>query len=256
MNLSSYIAAKISAIFAASGTANAIPLTASGVTLPNNASFDVGFPSVTMLPIPSGGLPPVGADFNGIFKLITALNNFQSAGGLFPYDSGFSTSVGGYPKGAVLLQAAGSGFWQSTVDNNVTDPDTGGAGWIDPVAHQLTGYLTTALAATTYTPLNEFTHGSNANGFWTKRPDGIIEQYGITAAFTSEGGKTITLPIPFTSSINGYGATVYLNSPTDFADQVAQVYSPTLTTLGVYMQTIGGGTPTFPIYAVWFETGI
>ena len=110
MNLSSYIAAKISAIFAASGTANAIPLTASGVTLPNNASFDVGFPSVTMLPIPSGGLPPVGADFNGIFKLITALNNFQSAGGLFPYDSGFSTSVGGYPKGAVLLQAAGSGF--------------------------------------------------------------------------------------------------------------------------------------------------
>ena len=43
MNLASGIAAKIANIFAASGVKNTIPATTAGVSLPNNASFDVGF---------------------------------------------------------------------------------------------------------------------------------------------------------------------------------------------------------------------
>jgi hypothetical protein len=128
----SNIPAKIAAIFAASGIKNTIPLTSAGDTLPNNASYDVGFPAITLTPIPSGGLPPLGADFNGIFNEITGVSNWSSAGGLFPYDATFSAQVDGYPKGATLLKSIGYGMWQSNTDNNTTNPDTGGAGWIDP----------------------------------------------------------------------------------------------------------------------------
>ena len=209
-----------------------------------------------MQPIPSGGLPPIGADFNGILNTITALLNYQSASGFLPYDSTFQTSVGGYPKGATLLKGTGSGYWLSIVDNNLTNPDLGGAGWVDPIAYALTGYLTTSVAAATYTPLSGFTYGSNANGFWTKRPDGIIEQYGITSTFSAEGGKTITFPIAFTSSIQGFGATLVLpGAGGTFYDQIAQTYSPTLTSMGVYVQA-GFGTATWPVTASWYATGI
>jgi len=132
MNLGS-LPAKIAAIFAASGIKNNIPLTASGAPNSNNASYESGFPKNTMVPVPSGGLPPYGADFNGILNAITQLSNWQSAGGIFPYDAAFATQVGGYPKGALLLKSQGFGLWQSIVDANTTNPDTGGAGWSDVV---------------------------------------------------------------------------------------------------------------------------
>lgn len=132
----SNIPAKISAIFAASGNKNTIPLTVAGVANPNNASFDVGFPPITLTPIPSGGLPPFGADFNGLLNTITAVNQWNSAGGIFPYDASFSTAIGGYPKGALLLKATSVGFWQSTVDNNIANPDASGAGWNDLILAQ------------------------------------------------------------------------------------------------------------------------
>ena len=132
MQLSS-LPARISAIFAASApptSVNVIPLTQTGITQPGQASYDVGFPAVTMQPASSGGINPYGQDFNGLGNVLTAVQQWQSAGGLFPYDATFSSAIGGYPKGAFLLKAGAIGMWQSTVDNNTTNPDTGGAGWI------------------------------------------------------------------------------------------------------------------------------
>jgi len=83
-----------------------------------------------MQPASSGGINPYGQDFNGLGNVLTAVQQWQSAGGLFPYDATFSSAIGGYPKGAFLLKAGAIGMWQSTVDNNTTNPDTGGAGWI------------------------------------------------------------------------------------------------------------------------------
>jgi len=100
-----------------------------GVT-PGAASFNDGFPPATMTPIPEGGVVMSGLDMNGALGQISAPVVWANAGGNFQYDSVFSAAVGGYPKGARLLTAAGTGFWTSIVDNNVTDPDTGGAGWI------------------------------------------------------------------------------------------------------------------------------
>jgi len=130
---STNIPSKIPLPFAyAAGTGYIEPIpTDSQIGITNGrASLHDGFPPLTFTPISSGGVPPFGADFNGILNEITAIQQWQEAGGFFPYDSVFSTAVNGYPKGAVLQSASFNGFWISTAENNTTNPDADGAGWI------------------------------------------------------------------------------------------------------------------------------
>ena len=91
------------------------------------ASFTDGFPPVTF----QAGGAPAGTDVNGLFNQITAWNRWHQAGGPIYYDATFSAAIGGYPNGATLRQVSNpSVYWVSTVDNNTTNPDTGGAGWV------------------------------------------------------------------------------------------------------------------------------
>ncbi len=114
---------------AGAGYITAIPVTSQIGIVDGRASLHDGFPPLNFTAISSGGIPPFGADVNGILFESTAILQWQQAGGFFPYDSAFSAYVGGYPKGAVIQAAAFSGFWTSTAENNTTNPDTGGAGW-------------------------------------------------------------------------------------------------------------------------------
>lgn len=102
------------------------------------ASLTDGFPALTFTPVGSGGCPPFGADFNGILRQITQWSQWQAAGNPVIYDSAFSSSIGGYPKGATLVSASVPGcFWVSTVDNNASDPDTGGSNWVNTCTYIL-----------------------------------------------------------------------------------------------------------------------
>ena len=120
--------------FALSGARNTVPET--GSSTGSAASFQYGFPAATMQPASSGGIPPAGQDFNGVLYQITSILQWLSGGGMFTYSSTFAadSNVGGYPKGAMLAKAATTGYWVNTVDNNTTNPDTGGAGWVDLAA--------------------------------------------------------------------------------------------------------------------------
>ncbi|MBZ9683195.1 hypothetical protein LB531_21290 [Mesorhizobium sp. CO1-1-2] len=93
------------------------------------ASLTDGFPPLNFLPVGSGGIPPFGQDMNGILKQITQWSQWQNAGGLVTYDPSFSTAIGGYPFGALLAGTTAGVVWLSTVDDNTSDPDTGGANW-------------------------------------------------------------------------------------------------------------------------------
>jgi hypothetical protein len=111
---------------------NAIPLTTG---TPGLASFSLGFPPLTMTPLTSGGIAPSGADMNGILNAISSNTAALCAGQWYQYNAGYSTAIGGYALGAILQQAADTtAFWISTVAANVTDPDTGGAGWLSTKA--------------------------------------------------------------------------------------------------------------------------
>lgn len=114
---------------------NAIP-TASQIGITAGlASLTDGFPPITFLDEGAGGQPPFGADFNGILNLISGNTRWGNAGAFYPYDSTFSTYIGGYPIGSVLVRADGTGFWLSTIDDNTNNPETTGTGWV-PINNQ------------------------------------------------------------------------------------------------------------------------
>lgn len=106
----------------------------------NTASYDSGFPPVTMILKAAGGLPPKGQDMNQILFELSALSRWFSAGAIASYDSTFSTAIGGYPKGAEVVGSDGTTRYLNTVDANTTNPNTGGAGWFNLTS----GYLQTA----------------------------------------------------------------------------------------------------------------
>lgn len=95
------------------------------------ASLPDGFPPLCFQPTGSGGVPPFGQDFNGLLKQVTQWSQWEAAGGPVQYDAAFATAIGGYPNGAVLQQLNTPGaYWVNQVDNNSSNPDTGGANWV------------------------------------------------------------------------------------------------------------------------------
>lgn len=100
-----------------------------GITL-GAASFNDGFPPACFQQVSAGGKGPLGSDFIGLFKQITAALQYTQAGAILPWDSAFSAQIGGYLKNALVASNTVTGlFWISTIDNNLSNPDSGGAGW-------------------------------------------------------------------------------------------------------------------------------
>lgn len=136
----------------ASGTyRNTIPVASQIPTTPGAASYTDGFPPVTFQPIASGGVPPFGADVNGILYAQSVALQWEQAGGNYPFDATFATAIGGYPKDAIVMRADGKGQWLNTVDANTTNPDSSAAaGWIALRANSVT--TTIAVTAGSNTP--------------------------------------------------------------------------------------------------------
>lgn len=94
------------------------------------ASFETGFPPDCFVPTGAGGIPPFGADVNGILNIISAWSRWFASGAPVKWDSAFSALIGGYPRGAFVESTTTLGlFWLCLVDDNATNPDTGGANW-------------------------------------------------------------------------------------------------------------------------------
>lgn len=117
--------------FASSGVKNTIPTPATGT---GKASFTEGFPTVTMMPLTAGGIPPEGKDFNGILYDVTTHTVWVNAGGQYQFDAALSAAIGGYPAGMVLQNNAGTASYVSAVANNTTDfnsnPGSIGTSWL------------------------------------------------------------------------------------------------------------------------------
>jgi hypothetical protein len=80
----------------------------------------------------AGGIPPSGADMNGILYTTTAWNAFTQAGQWPEYNVDVSAAISGYIAGAVLFApgvgAFGDFFWNRD-DGNTNDPASDVSGW-------------------------------------------------------------------------------------------------------------------------------
>ena len=119
---------KIITPWAESGLKNPIPPAANPAT--GRAGFDQGFSAINMTAKEAGGIPPFGQDFNGIFYEVTNILRYMQAGGQPTFSSALATAIGGYPKGAMVLGSDGFTLWQSKVDSNTDDPNSGSNKWI------------------------------------------------------------------------------------------------------------------------------
>lgn len=95
-------------------------LLADAVSGEPNASYNAGFPPITMIAKSAGGQAPLGKDFNQIFNELSADAQWNQASGIYPYDAEFSSAIGGYPKGALVLGSDGIQIYQSSIDDNTS----------------------------------------------------------------------------------------------------------------------------------------
>ncbi|KVS50712.1 hypothetical protein WK39_28030 [Burkholderia cepacia] len=193
--------ARIPTPFALNGNRNAIPEASQISVTKGAASFNDGFPPLTMTDPLQGGIPPFGKDMNGVLFALSAIARWSQAGGGYLFDPVFAgnQAVGGYPKSAVLLRADLSGFWFNTVDNNTTNPDaTDGSaqGWM---------------------PLNADWNASSGPGVILNRP--ALAKVATSGSYADLSG-TPTIPA------------AQVNSDWDATSGVAQILNrPTLATV-------------------------
>ena len=182
--------------FASQGDKNTIPVTPSTETRQTNyASYQKGFPPVTMTPLVAGGLPPQGMDMNGILFALSSSIGFAQSGGLPTFNADFASTIGGYPLGAVLQSNDGASAYVSTIANNTTDfnssPESIGTSWLPWAGDAAKGsslYIAVgegtsdAITATFDPAITELTNGlvvfvralaSNATTTPTFNPDGL-----------------------------------------------------------------------------------
>lgn len=120
--------------FGVNGNKNTIPVESSSSTTANGiATFDSGFPPITMQPLSAGGIPPSGKDFNGVLYAVTLQQQWQNAGMTYAYNSTFASQINGYPKGAIIPSTVYTGQWLNLNEANSSSPEspTGATtGWV------------------------------------------------------------------------------------------------------------------------------
>ncbi|HHK5570842.1 TPA: phage tail protein, partial [Neisseria lactamica] len=111
--------------WASDGLKNNIPAERDGGLAQEAATYAEGFPSITMTPISVGGKPPSGKDMNGVLYEISAHTVWQNQGGRYRFDQSFCDAIGGYPKGAVLINDTLDTEYISLADANTHNPNSG-----------------------------------------------------------------------------------------------------------------------------------
>lgn len=186
------------------------------------ASLHDGFPPVCFIPVAAGGTPPWGQDTNGILNQATAGVQWTQVGGQPVYNGTFSTAIGGYPNGAILQSADGTGFWRSMADNNTSNPDTGGANWAPmffstSASIALTNANVTLSAAQYSKPIIVLTGTMTGNVALTF--PAFVQQWAVinatTGAFSvtalTSGGASVTLAQGGKALLRGNGTNVVVD---------------------------------------------
>ncbi|MET3815324.1 hypothetical protein [Pantoea sp. UYEF8] len=257
MNISD-IPSRILKAFGINGIRNSIPTDSTADTLNNGyASYDSGFPDITMQPISAGGKPPRGGDMNGVLNEITAILKWYESGGGFPYDSTFSTGIGGYPKGAVIPNSTQSGFWLNTIDANTTNPEVASAtatGWV-PVDNYGTTSVSISSSSVTLSTLSAakdriiLSGNITSNVYlyfppWIKNwevENNCTGSFSVICSNAASGGKTVTSTSGSVLAIHNDGSNITILRSQPGIQRFTATSTFTATTHTVWLSGCGGG---------------
>lgn len=164
----------------------------------NTASYNSGFPPITMTLKSAGGLPPKGQDMNQILFELSGLARWTSTGALNTFDASFASAIGGYPSGAYVLGDDLKTIYRCTTNGNTANPNTVTTGWAK-TAQDVADILQLGTAAyrnvgtgTNQIPdMSSFVSLFAQNGYF-KFPGGLIIQW-----FQATGSTTATVPVNF-----------------------------------------------------------
>lgn len=233
----------------------------------NQASYDSGFPPITMILKSAGGLPPKGEDFNQILYELALNARWNQAGAGYQFDSAFSTGISGYPIGAIVQNSTGDGTWINTTDGNTNNPEVSTAtpltGWLPLDSNGFTTKSGLTNANVTLTTLEASrerivlsgTLTANINlvvPAWRKKwtvVNNCTGSFSVTIKTTS--GTGIAVPAGMTAYVIGDGTNVIQDSnllgisgrligPPKFIVATG-TYTPTPGTNAVLVHALGGG---------------
>lgn len=125
---------RITKAFAVNGDKNTIPTDSTTITDSSGiATFDKGYPPITMISLSAGGIPPSGKDMNGVIYAVTLQQQWQNAGMTYAFNSDFATAIAGYPKGAIIPSSVYTGQWLNLNEANSNTPESSvgaSTGWV------------------------------------------------------------------------------------------------------------------------------
>ena len=234
----------------------------------NYASYEAGFPPITMIPTEANGIPPRGVDFNGILYVISSNIQNWNAGVQMKFNSDFCTAMGGYPRGAVLQANDNNASYVSAIDNNTGDfnsnPELIGTDWLlyggggNSIRFAVAGGSSDIITVTYENPVTELT-------------DGMIVCFQATAAnatttpsFNPDGFGAVTIvkganqPLS-EGDISGEGYLAILQYSTTWNKWILQnpatginiVIPSTMPVGAIYVQFAGQTDPTTLFGGTW-----
>lgn len=165
----------------------------------NSASYEQGFPPITMILKSAGGLPPKGQDMNQILYELSALGRWSSTGALNTFDSEFASEISGYPSGAMLISNDGERIFINTTEGNLSDPNSNGAGWKDILSYLGLGEAAkrnVGTGANQIPDMGSFTLSVSGTGY-QKLPSGFILQWGSISTPSIAQDVVTHFPIAF-----------------------------------------------------------
>ncbi|EOS94766.1 hypothetical protein LU631_02815 [Erwinia tracheiphila] len=228
----------------------------------NTASYDSGFPPVTMILKAAGGLPPKGQNMNQILYELSCAAQWANAGGGYNYDSDFASSISGYPKGALLPNSTNDGYWLNTSDNNNTNPENSTAaltGWVPVDSYGATSISGLSASSVTLSTLQASKDIIYLSGALTSNINVIVPAWikGWSVVNNCTGAYTVTIKTPSgtgiatspysnnqlqgdgTNIIQGMSAGRRLGAPRVFT--ASGTYTPTAGTNWIEVLVVGAG---------------
>jgi len=209
--------------FADSGSKQDIPVASQIGITGGRASYTDGFPPLTRTPLSAGGIPPFGTDFNGVLNDVTAAIRWDNAGAGYPFDATFATSIAGYPKGAVIPNSLGDGYWLNITDANTSNPEvsTGAlTGWVPYETYGVTSITGLASSSVTLTSLQAAKDRIKLAGALTSNINIVVPAWikkwtivnNCTGSFTvtvkTPSGTGIAIPTGLTANVVGDGTNI------------------------------------------------